>query len=141
MSARTFVDTNILIYAHDTSAGDKQKLARYAVEAIWASGGGVLSTQVLEELSMGLRTGALRPISAKDTQELIRDYMTWEVVTIDAEAVLEALALEDRYDVPFREALIVYAATKAGVEFLLSDEIAPDSRFSFRVVNPLTAPA
>ncbi len=139
MSARTFVDTNILMYAHDTSAGDKHKLARHAVEATWTSGGGVLSTQVLEELSIGLRTAALRPISAKDAQELIRDYLTWDVVTIDAEAVLEALALEDRYDVPFRDALIVYAATKAGVEFLLSDEIEPHERYSFTVVNPLVS--
>lgn len=139
MNAKAFVDTNILMYAHDTSAGDKHKLAQHAIESLWESGTGVVSTQVLEELSVSLRRESPHPLSVENTRQLIRDYMTWEVVTVDAEDVIEALALEERYGVPFRDALILHAASKAGVEFLLSDEIAPDARYSFKVVNPLTA--
>jgi predicted nucleic acid-binding protein len=135
--SKVFVDTNILMYAHDTAAGDKHKLAKHAIESLWASGGGVLSTQVLEELSVNLRREVHHPLSAEDTRQLIRDYMSWEVVMIDADAVLEALELEERYEVPFWDALILLAANKAGVEFLLSDDIAAERGYgSFKVVNP-----
>lgn len=38
MSAETFVDTNILIYAHDVSAGNTHQLARSLVSGFWKSG-------------------------------------------------------------------------------------------------------
>ena len=51
MAQKYFVDTNILIYAHDRSAGTKHDRARQLIERLWASGEGVLSTQVLYELT------------------------------------------------------------------------------------------
>jgi predicted nucleic acid-binding protein len=138
--SKVFVDTNILMYAHDTAAGDKHKIARHVIEGVWASGGGVVSSQVLEELSVNLRREALHPLSAEATRQLIRDYMSWEVVVVDAEGVLEALELEERYEVPFWDALILHAANKAGVEFVLSEDIAADQRYgSFKVVNPFAS--
>jgi len=47
MSDEYFVDTNILVYAHEGSAGLKHKRARTLIEGLWNSGRGVLSTQVL----------------------------------------------------------------------------------------------
>jgi predicted nucleic acid-binding protein len=135
-----FVDTDILMYAHDVSAGDKHKVARHAVEGIWAAGTGVLSTQVLEELSFNLRHVAVHPLSADETRQLIRDYLSWGVVVNDADAVIHALELEERYELPYWDALILHAADKAGVEFLLSEAITPDQRYgSFKVVNPFAA--
>ena len=55
MSDRCFVDTNILVYAHDRSAGLKHKRARQLIEDLWDSGLGVLSTQVLQELCINVR--------------------------------------------------------------------------------------
>jgi predicted nucleic acid-binding protein len=42
-----FVDTNILIYAHDVHAGIKHERARLLLDQLWDSQQGVLSTQVL----------------------------------------------------------------------------------------------
>lgn len=47
MSDKAFVDTNILIYAHDALSGAKHTAARELVEALWEDGSGVVSTQVL----------------------------------------------------------------------------------------------
>jgi len=55
MPDKYFVDTNILIYAHDRSAGLKHERARQVVERLWISGHGVLSTQVLQEVCINLR--------------------------------------------------------------------------------------
>lgn len=50
MSDRCFVDTDILVYAHDRSTGVKHRRARTLIEQLWNSGKGELSTQVLQEL-------------------------------------------------------------------------------------------
>ena len=49
VSQRQFVDTNILIYAHDRSAGPKHLRAKALIQELWDSGGGYLSIQVLQE--------------------------------------------------------------------------------------------
>ena len=48
MSDKCFVDTNVLVYAHDSSAGAKHKIAQALMAQLWGSGSGVLSTQVLQ---------------------------------------------------------------------------------------------
>ncbi len=80
MSDRYFVDTNILVYAHDRAAGVKHQRARELVEELWNSGAGALSTQVLQELCINLRRKAGKPLSVDEVRLLIRDYSTWEVV-------------------------------------------------------------
>jgi predicted nucleic acid-binding protein len=55
MSGRRFVDTNILIYAHDSSAGPKHDRAASLIQEVWESGEGVLSTQVLQDLCVNLQ--------------------------------------------------------------------------------------
>lgn len=44
-----FVDTNILIYAHDRSAGAKYIRARQLLSELWQTRSGCLSIQVLQE--------------------------------------------------------------------------------------------
>ena len=62
MSDKYFVDTNILMYAHDTSAGAKHERARALVEELWRDRSGVVSTQVLQELAVNLRRNGPDPI-------------------------------------------------------------------------------
>jgi predicted nucleic acid-binding protein len=62
MSDKYFVDTNILVYAHDRSAGLKHQRAQVLIEQLWHSGQGVLSTQVLQELCVSLRRQVESPI-------------------------------------------------------------------------------
>ena len=50
MTDRCFLDTNLLVYAHDRGSGEKHERARDLVERLWIDGTGVLSTQVLQEL-------------------------------------------------------------------------------------------
>ena len=107
MNDKCFVDTIILVYAHDRSAGDKHHRARVLIEKLWNSGGGVLSTQVLQELCVNVRRKSSHPLSVEETRRLIQDYSSWTIVTNTAESVIEALDIESRYNISFWDALIV----------------------------------
>jgi predicted nucleic acid-binding protein len=67
MSDKHFVDTNILMYAHDTAAGEKHERAKSVVEELWRDRSGAVSTQVLQELCVNLRRKAGRPLDIKAT--------------------------------------------------------------------------
>jgi predicted nucleic acid-binding protein len=110
MSDKYFVDTNILMYAHDSAAGDKHARAKALVEDLWESRSGVVSTQVLQELAVNLRRKAKKPLDAKPTRDVVSDYLTWQVVVNGGESILEAIDLESRYEISFWDALVVHAA-------------------------------
>jgi len=140
MAAKYFVDTNILLYAHDRRAGEKHELAREVIEHLWNTGGGVLSTQVLQELCINLRRKVAMPLSTKEIRNLVRDYMAWDVVVNGPVSILEALDLQERYDVSFWDALILQAATASGATILYSEDLADGQKYGpVRVVNPLKA--
>jgi len=138
MSARCFVDTNILMYAHDTSAGAKHERARAVIEGLWRERSGVISTQVLQELSVNLRRKAGRPLDLKATREIVTDYLSWEVVVNNGESILEALEMEARYRISFWDALVIQAAEAAGVPVLYTEDLSDGQMYgTVRVVNPL----
>ncbi|MGA3263995.1 MAG: PIN domain-containing protein [Terracidiphilus sp.] len=142
MSDKYFVDTNILVYAHDRSKGVKQQRAEELLVQLWNSGRGVLSTQVLQELCINLRRKAGNPLPVDEVRLLIREYSTWEVVTNTPESVLKALDLEMRYKISFWDALILQAAEDAGASVLYSEDLATGQRYgAIQVVNPLINPA
>ena len=140
MSDKYFVDTNILVYAHDRSAGTKHDRARSLIEQLWASGEGVVSTQVLQELCLNLRRKVRHPLPIEEVRKLIKDYSSWEVITDTAESVIEALDIESRYKLSFWDALIICAAETAGVSVLYSEDLSPGQRYrGIQVVNPLVS--
>lgn len=137
MSDKYFVDTNILMYAHDTTAGVKHQRAKALVEELWRKRSGVVSTQVLQELCVNLRRKAAKPVSVMTAREIITDYLAWEVVTNTGESVLEALELEERYRISFWDALVVQAAEASGSEVLYSEDLSDGQVYrGVRVVNP-----
>jgi predicted nucleic acid-binding protein len=141
MSDRFFVDTNILMYAHDTSAGAKHERARALVEELWRDRTGVVSTQVLQELSVNLRRKAGRPLDVKATREIVADYLTWHVIVNSGESILEALDFEARYQVSFWDALVLHAAHASGADVLYSEDLSDGQTYgSVRVTNPFKQP-
>ena len=137
MSDKYFVDTNILMYAHDKAAGAKHERAKALVEELWRGRTGVVSTQVLQELSVNLRKKVRQPVDAKATRDIVVDYLTWQVIVNGGEAILDALDIEKRYEISFWDALIVQAAQSSGAEVLYSEDLADGQRYaSIHVLNP-----
>ncbi len=137
MSDRAFVDTNILVYAHDTTTGSKHQRARELVESLWSTRGGVISTQVLQELYVNVRRKVRSPLPVAEARRLLGDYLRWEVVVNTGESILEALELEDRYGLSFWDSLIVQAAIGAGVERVYSEDLGHRQTYGpVQVINP-----
>jgi predicted nucleic acid-binding protein len=138
MNDKAFVDTNILVYAHDLVSGIKNERARALIERLWSTGGGVLSTQVLQEVCVNLRRKAVKPLTVEETRSLIEDYSDWEIVVNTQNSVIEALTIESRYQVSFWDALIIHAAERSGTAILYSEDFSDGQTYgSVRVVNPL----
>lgn len=138
MSDSFFVDTNILVYAHDRSTGAKHDRAQLLIQRLWNSGDGVLSTQVLQELCINLRRKVRHPLPANEIRQLLLDYSTWEIVTNTPASVIQALDIEMRYKTSFWDALILQAAESSGASILYSEDLATNQRYgAITVVNPL----
>lgn len=134
---RTFVDTNVLVYARDASERGKQLVARATLETLWESGTGVVSTQVLQEF-YAVATGHLRPpLSPAEAREVVERYSTWRVVTIEPSLIRAASHIHERHRISFWDALIVQAAIVAGASTLLTEDLhAGQSIEGVRVVDP-----
>ncbi len=137
MSDKAFVDTNILIYAHDRATGARNERARALIGKLWEAGNGVLSTQVLQELCVNLRRKVTRPWPQEETRALIEDYLSWEIVVNTPDSVLGALSLEARYQISFWDALILQAAESSGAKILYSEDFSDGQLYgTIRVLNP-----
>lgn len=137
MSDKYFVDTNILMYAHDRAADEKHERAKALVEALWRDRTGVVSTQVLQELAVNLRRKARRPLDSKATREVVSDYLTWQVIVNGGDSILDALDIETRYRISFWDALVIHSAQAAGADVLYSEDLSDGQAYgSTRVVNP-----
>jgi len=138
MTEKYFVDTNILVYAHDRTGGIKHERARKLLEGLWVSGQGVLSTQVLQELCINLRRRVSPPLPIDEVRELIQDYFSWHIVVNGTESVIRALEIEARYKTSFWDALILQAAEDCGAAVVYSEDLATRQKCgSIEVVNPL----
>jgi predicted nucleic acid-binding protein len=138
MSGKCFVDTDILIYAHDRSAGGKHLRAQMLLEQLWVSGWGVISTQVIEELCVHFCRNAANPLPIEEVCLLIRDYSTWEVVPHTPASIQDTMDLVQRHKIPFADALILEAAERSGASILYSEHLSTMQRYgALQVVNPL----
>lgn len=123
MSVRCFVDSNILVYAHDRSAGPKHERAADLVRQIWRDRSGVLSTQVLQEFYVNVRRKASTPLDPEELRELVEDYLAWEIVVNDGDSVLRAIDVSARFQISFWDGLIVHAANVSGAAILYSEDM------------------
>lgn len=83
---------------------------------------------------------ARQPLDAKATRDIVADYLSWQVVINGGDAILEALATEERYQISFWDALVIQAANASGAKVLYSEDLSDGQMYgSVRVVNPVQA--
>lgn len=135
-SSKTFIDTNILIYAHDIDAKEKHAVAKQALSEFWASRTGFLSMQVLQEFYVNVTRKLSRPLMKKSARAIVDKYAIWCIDTTPAE-IATAFRIEDEARIGFWDALICAAALKAGAERILSEDLNPGQKIAgIRVINP-----
>ena len=124
MNGKTFVDTNVLIYAHDVDAKTKHQTAKNVLRELWSERAGVLSTQVLQEFYVNVTRKIQRPISKASARMVVTTYAAWCLETTAAE-ISTAFQIEDASKIGFWDALIVAAALKGGATRILSEDLNP----------------
>ena len=139
--SRQFVDTNILLYAHDSSAGVKGDQARALVEQLWESREGCLSVQVLQEFFVNVTRKIAKPLDAETAKEIVADLSRWHVHVPAADDVLGAIDIHQRTGISFWDSMIVRSAAEMGCTVLFSEDLNAGQEYSgVRVENPLRSP-
>jgi len=140
MIAKTFVDTNVLVYAEDRDAGPKHEIARDLIMSLWESRQGVVSIQVLQEFYVTITKKPKKPLSPAKALEIVREYLTWEVVENGADLLVAAITLQQKAHLSFWDAAVVQAALAAGCSKLCTEDLNHGQRFGSLVLeNPFTS--
>lgn len=134
---KSFVDTNVLIYAEDRDAGERHEIARDLVVELWNSRKGVVSVQVLQEFYVNITRKGKKPLSASKALEIVREYLTWEVVENTPGLLIASIELHQKAHLSFWDASIVQAAVESGCTRLYTEDLNAGQRFGKLVLeNP-----
>ena len=136
MSGKTFIDTNILIYAHDIDARAKNEIAKAVLRELWSERTGALSMQVLQEFYMNVTRKIASPLSKDSARSVVTSYAIWCTETTPAE-ISAAFRIEDESRIGFWDALIVSSAVKSGATRILSEDLNAGQRIAgILIENP-----
>jgi predicted nucleic acid-binding protein len=137
MTAKVFVDSNILIYAHDKDAGVKQRQASERLKELWESMTGRLSTQVLQEFYVNVTRKIRKPLSRDAAREVIRNYGLWVYSPVTPSTVIRASEISEIWHLAFWDSMVIAAAEQDDAVELLSEDLNHGQVIAgIRVVNP-----
>ncbi|MFQ5889625.1 MAG: PIN domain-containing protein [Gemmatimonadota bacterium] len=136
-----FVDTNVFVYARDSSEPEKQRAASRWLEVLWRSRQGRLSAQVLHEYYV-IVTAKLDPGLDPDVARRdIRALLAWRPLPLDGALAEEAWAIQDEAGFAFWDALIVAAARRTGCSHLLTEDLQDGQRAGgVQILDPFLHP-
>jgi predicted nucleic acid-binding protein len=136
MNDKTFIDTNVLVYAYDEREGSKQAAAKKILYDLLRQRSGVLSMQVLQEFYNTVTRKLAIPLP-KDKARLIVDRFARWCVATTPEEIKRAFQIEDEARISFWDALIFAAAIKSGAKRILSEDLNDGQVIAgIQVVNP-----
>jgi predicted nucleic acid-binding protein len=135
MSGREFVDTNVLIYAFDRSAGAKRELALTLLDRLWAERCGCVSLQVLQEFYVTATRKLSMP--AGDALKQVERLGVWAVHRPSFDDLTAAVRMHCGKSVSFWDALVVRSAMQMGCEVLWTEDLSDGQRWEgVTVKNP-----
>lgn len=140
MTGRTFVDTNVLVYAVDNADERKRDIARAVIAE--PSADLVISAQVLSEFYVVVTRRLAIPMSTEDAGAAVDELAKLPVVVVDSDLVRDGIALTQTAQISFWDALIVVAAGAAGCERVLTEDLAAGTTIGGVIVeNPFASAA
>lgn len=137
MSGPVFVDTNVLVYAHQANELIKQPIAAQWIERLWQEQSGRLSMQVLSEYYVTLTRKVKPPRPAADAWDDVRALSSWNPQATDMELLTRAQEVEQSYHLSWWDSLIVGAAQLQRCAVLLTEDLQHGALYgSVMVQNP-----
>lgn len=137
MSAKVFLDTNVLVYAYDTADATRMATARGLLETALRTDNGCLSTQVLGEFFVTVTRKIKVPLSSAAASQIVGLLGELTVVGIDLLLVRQAIRLQADAGISYWDALILAAAARSHCAEVLTEDLNPGQvLLGVRVVNP-----
>lgn len=135
MAARSFLDTNILIYSVDRADPAKQNTALELIARHAKDRTGVISTQVLQEFySAATRKLGIEPLQAR---QLLRDFRVFDIVQVTPAIIEEGIDFSILHQLSFWDGLILAAAATAKSTELLSEDLSHQQKLQgITIRNP-----
>jgi predicted nucleic acid-binding protein len=135
MPARSFFDTNVLIYADDKDVPAKQRKALDLIAEHRRTRTGAVSLQVLQEYFVTV-TKKLR-VDAAIARRKVELLSEFDVASPEVADILAAIDLHRLHTFSFWDALILRAAKQAGCSVLFSEDMQDRREIDgVRIVNP-----
>jgi predicted nucleic acid-binding protein len=140
MNAKVFIDTNILVYAHDIDAGLKQQKAIEILLDLRKQRSIAVSMQVLQEFYSTVTRKLATPLPRDEARAIVEDFSYWCVEMTPAE-INRAFQIEDEARINFWDAMIIAAAIKSGASRILSEDLNPGQIIAgIQIENPFAIP-
>ena len=137
MSDRYFIDTNIIVYAHDNNFPAKQLKAQDIIFTGIRENSGVISAQVLSEFFVTVTKKNKQNYSAAAAKHEILLLSHLQVVDIDFDLVIRAVGLQDRYQLSYWDSLILSAAERSECDTLYSEDLSHGQNYDgIQCINP-----
>ena len=121
MSARSFFDTNVVVYTDDKASPAKQRRALDLVAEHRRAGTGVVSLQVLQEYFVTVTSKLHVDVrTARRKVELLAEF---DVAAPEVADILAAIDLHRLHEFSFWDALIVRSAKQTGCSILFLEDL------------------
>jgi predicted nucleic acid-binding protein len=139
MTAEAFLDTNILVYAYDSSEPRKQAVAQELLTCGLEQESAVLSAQVLGEFFVVITRKVAVPMTPQEARSLVDLFCALPVVDTDISLVRRAIDTRQTYQLSYWDGLIIAAAERAGCRRILSEDLNSGQEYhGIRVDNPFS---
>jgi predicted nucleic acid-binding protein len=137
MNAKMFLDTKVLVYAHDKIYPNKMARAQELIFQGLRTGQAAISAQVLSEFFVTITQKAKKPMPIELARHEIEMLANLEIAEIDASMVLRAIAIKQRWQLNYWDSLIIAAAERTKCATVCSEDFSDGQRFGAIVIrNP-----
>ncbi len=134
---RQFVDSNVVVYAFDKSAGTKREKAQELLSLLWQSGEGCLSLQVLQEFYVTATRKLEQPLTSGEAGLIVSALSEWTVYEPRRADILTAIDIHRRHRISYWDGLIIQSAQALGCQRLWSEDLTSGRKFEgVEVRNP-----
>lgn len=137
MSGSAFVDTNVLVYAHDRSDPVRHRIAAELVSNLLSRGEMVTSLQVMREFYEITTRKVAEPLSHQEAVSIVRDLRAVRIFEETIETLDVAFEIVAAHRFSLWDALILASAAATGCTVLHSEDLSHGQRFrSVQISNP-----
>ncbi len=119
------IDTNILVYAYDTSEGEKHEISRDILRRIWKEGGGVVCLQNLMEFFVVITKKVENPVDIADAMAIVKDLLKsnkWRIIDRDVDTFLSAISLVSEHEIHLWDAVIAACMKENDITEIVTED-------------------